>query len=139
MKIAYVDSAVWIAQCEGKEAYQQIVDEKIASLENDEWMLAFSDLVFLEVLLKPHRQERLDLIEVYDNAFAQALWLPASESVFRDAFDIAHADNLKTVDAIHIAIAVKHKCELFVTTDPDFRNLQSLPLQWIDLSQALPK
>ncbi len=70
MKIAYVDSSVWIAQCEGTEAYQNIIDEKLTSLENEDWIFAFSDLVSLEVLLKPRRQKQTDLIEAYDEAFA---------------------------------------------------------------------
>ncbi len=127
MQIAYVDSAVWIAQSEGTEAYQQIIDKKLTSLENEGWLFAFFDLVTLEVLLKPNRQKQKDLIDSYAEAFAQALQLTSFEDVFKNASGIAQTDNLKAMDAIHVRIAVKHQCELFITTDPDFLNLKSPP------------
>jgi hypothetical protein len=47
---------------------------------------------------------------------------------------IAQDENLKTMDAIHVAIAVQHGCKRFVSTDTHFKNLKIMPVTWIDLS-----
>ncbi len=39
------------------------------------------------------------------------------------------------MDALHIAIALANKCELFVSTDPDFKDMKSLPMHWLNLSK----
>ncbi len=138
MKYAYVDSSVWIARFEGFPAYRKIVTSAQTALEQDGWKFCFSELVQLEVLLKPHRENQQFLIEAYSEAFAQALLLPNFGGVFKNAFGIAQTNSLKAMDAIHAAFAIGYGCELFVTTDADFRMFNKLPLHWIDLSQAAP-
>jgi predicted nucleic acid-binding protein len=138
MKQAYVDSSVWITMAEGIAQYQEIVRHALQQLEADGWQLCLSDLVVLEVKLKPYRQERYDLIAEYDLLFFETAIFSPFDSVFHDALEYAKTNGLKTMDAIHIAFAVNYKCELFVTTDQDFHTLKSLPLHMIDLSQAIP-
>ncbi len=45
----------------------------------------------------------------------------------------------KVIDAIHVAIAEHHNCQLFVTSDPHFRNLKIVPPQLIDLSKSVAR
>ncbi|MEW6236050.1 MAG: PIN domain-containing protein [Candidatus Omnitrophota bacterium] len=139
MKYAYLDSSIWIACAEGIPVYRDIVQIELKSLGDNGWQLCFSDLVILEVLLKPYRMNRNDIIIRYNKVFSEAIRFTAFDTVFIDALLCAQRDNLKAIDATHIAFAVKYGCELFVTTDPDFRTLQSLPLHFIDLSQIAIK
>ncbi len=138
MKRAYLDSSVWIAMAEGIPIYQTAVRNELQLLEEDRWHFCLSDLVILEVKLKPYRQDRHDLIDEYNMLFAKAINFTPFDTVFHDALEHAKKDSLKATDATHAAFAVHYECELFVTTDPDFRTLQSLPLHWIDLSQVAP-
>lgn len=46
---------------------------------------------------------------------------------------IAQGENLKAMDAIHVAIAIQHGCKRFVSTDPHFKNLKIIPSIWIPL------
>ena len=139
MKRAYLDTSVWITRTEGLPAYRDFVRKGLLVLMEDEWQFCFSDLVTLEVLIKPHRQNQQELVTIYNEAFLEAVHLSTFETVFHNALSYAQRDGLKALDAIHVAFAVEYECEIFVTTDPDFCTLQSLPLHWIDLSQAAPK
>ncbi len=135
MKVAYVDSSVWIALFEGLHSYSWAVDKELIFLEDNEWNLAISESVLLEVLLKPKRQQNHILVEAYNEAFSGTLILTTFIEIFSRALTIAQTENLKAMDAIHVAFAVHYECELFVTTDPHYRNLKCLPLHMIDLSQ----
>lgn len=135
LKQAYLDSAVWIAIAEGIPSYQETVRNALQLLEQDGWQFCYSDLVSLEVKIKPNRENRYDLLLKYDQLFSEAVNFTPFDNIFQNALLQAKRNNLKSIDAIHIAIAVRYNCELFVTTDPDFRTLKSIPLHWIDLSQ----
>lgn len=134
MKRAYLDTSVWIAIAEGIPIYREIIRDNLQKLEDDGWQFCLSDLVVLEVMLKPYRIDHQDLMAKYSKLFSVAVNFSSYDAVFRDALLYAKADCLKAIDATHVAFAVKYQCELFVTTDWDFRSLQSLPLHWIDLS-----
>lgn len=133
MKRAYLDSSIWIARTEGLPVYREFVRKELMSLTENDWQFCFSDVVILEVLIKPQRQNQEDLLDIYKEAFMEATRLCTFDSVFQNALVYAQRDGLKALDAIHVAFAVNYECGLFVTTDPDFRSLKSLPLHWIDL------
>lgn len=138
MNFAYVDSSVWINRLEGLADYQVLVHDCLASLRMDGWELCVSEAIFLEVLVKPYRHHRKDLITMYRNSFDCAYFLKNFGGLFEAALHIAQSENLKALDAIHVAFAIEYGCELFITTDPDFRFLKSLPVRWIDLSRESP-
>ncbi len=137
MNRAYLDTSVWIARTEGIPAYRDLVRKELSALMENDWQFCLSDLVALEVLIKPSRQNQPELVDIYNEAFSEAIYFATFDMVFHHALLYAQKDGLKALDAIHVAFAINYECELFVTTDPDFRPLQSLPLHWIDLSQAV--
>jgi len=138
MKLVYVDSSVWIAYVEGYHSYQALVEEELHALIQAGSKLCLSDAVFLEVLNKPHQEKQQELLTSYHYVFKHIHRLNTYEDIFRDALQVGETDHLKGLDAVHVAFAVKYACELFITTDPDFRTLKSLPLLLIDLSSAAP-
>ncbi len=136
MKLAYLDSSIWIARTEGLPEYREKVRNELAELLEKDWLFCISDMVMLEVLIKPSRQNQMELINIYKEGFLEAVRFPSFHTVFHSALSYAQIDGVKALDAIHVAFAVQYGCELFVTTDPHFRTLISLPLHWIDLSEA---
>ena len=72
--------------------------------------------VALEVLIKPFRGNQRDMITGYNKVFFEAIRIPTFDAVFLNALTFARKDGLKALDAIHVAFAVNHECELFVTT-----------------------
>ena len=57
------------------------------------------------------------------------------ESLIRSALLIAQTEHLKAMDAIHVAIADHHSCDLFVSSDPHLRHLKIITPYWIDLTK----
>lgn len=57
MKLAYVDSSVWITRFEGLKEYRPIIDAKLTELAQDGWSFVVSEAVALEVLIKPYKNE----------------------------------------------------------------------------------
>ncbi len=133
---AYVDTSIWIAYVEGLPPYQAMIEMQLEKLRQDGWDFCISQAVMMEILYKPYRENDHALVSVYHNLFAKTKLLPNFLNLLEDGLKIIQFEKLKALDAIHVAFAAKYKCELFVTTDPDFRPLKSLPLYWIDLSQA---
>ncbi len=139
MKRAYVDSCIWITRFEGKAVYKHLIQAKLDALAEAEWEFCISEVVSLEVLIKPLRLSALEeaqKIRVFLETMRQ---LKNYAGVFADALRIAQSENLKAMDAIHVALAQHHQCELFVSSDPHFRSLKTIRPYWIDLSGSTLK
>lgn len=130
---AYLDTSIWITGTEGIPIYRDRVRNELLALMGNGWKFCFSDLVALEILIKPQRLNQQELVSIYNESFMEATRFSTFDAVFQNALIYAQRDGLKALDAIHVAFAVHYECGLFVTTDPDFRSLMSLPLHWIDL------
>ena len=139
MKRAYVDSCIWITRFEGKSAYKNVIEEHLMRLAADGWEFCASDAVFLEALVKPLQEQHAEEAQKI-RAFLETLHrLKTHVGIFIDAaLRIAQRERLKAIDAIHIAFAQHHQCELFVSSDPHFRSLKTLRPYWIDLSGSAP-
>lgn len=136
MKLAYVDSSVWIARFEGLMKYRYKIDSVLENLAQDGFSFVASDAVLLEVLLKPAQNNDTATIEIYRQVFQQLRLAIVYPNVFMDALDVAKTESLKGMDAVHVALALNHECECFVSTDSHFKNLNILPTVWIDLHQV---
>jgi predicted nucleic acid-binding protein len=126
MKLAYVDSCVWITLIEGRDTYRSAIRRALAELAGAGWELCTSDAVRLEVLIRPQRLGDQRLIDIYRGLLDVSRSLPVAPTVFSAALDLAARDGLKAMDAVHVAIAEQHGCEEFVTTDPHLRGLTSI-------------
>jgi len=124
MKLAYVDSCVWIARVEGLSVYKNAIDEHLVTLAQDGWIFCTSEVVSLEVLIKPLQAEQDKLVRIYRQIFDEMRLLASYSSVFSHALLIAQLENLKSMDSIHVAMADYHNCGLFVSSDPHFRHLK---------------
>jgi predicted nucleic acid-binding protein len=54
--------------------------------------------------------------------------LPITQSILRESARLRATTKLKTPDAIHAATAMSAGIALFVTNDPNFKNVASLPV-----------
>ena len=136
MKLAYIDSSVWISRIEGISSYQNLIDNALNDLGNSGWIFCISEAVILETLIKPYKNFQRDLIILYNKLFEQAEVLEISPDVFKNALLLSQLENLKAMDAVHLSIAAHHGCKRFISTDTNFRNLKTITPVWIDLAQA---
>ena len=126
MRLADVDSCIWITLIEGLDTYRTPIREALAALARDGWELCTSDAVYLEVLIRPLRSKDDTLAGIYRALLAANRGLAITPSVFGDALALAVCDGLKAMDAVHVAIAKHHGCERFVITDPHFRSMTTI-------------
>jgi len=139
MKLAYLDSCICITRYEGIPVYKTIIDQKLHDLAEEGWMSCISGVVLLEALLKPLKNSEKELVQKYRDLFKTTRMLKNYSNVFKDALQIAQTENLNVVDSIHVAIAKHYGCQFFVSSDPHFRDLKSIPPFWIDLSESFTK
>ncbi|HLC15406.1 MAG TPA: PIN domain-containing protein [Thermodesulfovibrionia bacterium] len=134
MKLAYIDSCVWITRIEGLSAYRKIINANLKKLKLDGWILCASDAVVLEVLQKPYKDNNQVIISIYNKLFNQTKMLKIFKDIFKNALTVANTENLKAMDAVHVSIAIKSGCEYFVSTAPNLRSLKAIPSMWINLN-----
>ena len=91
----------------------------------------WSCLKFFQNFIK-HKNNTL--IGIYNKLFERTHQLRSFSNVFEQAMMIAQTENLKAMDAIHVAITTHHSCQCFVSSDLHFKNLTIIPPVWIDLS-----
>jgi predicted nucleic acid-binding protein len=139
MKLAYIDSCVWIARVEGLPEYRDAIDTNLRNLAEDGWTFCISDVVALEILAKPLKENRDELVNIYRNLLQKMRTVKNFSSVFKSALLLTKSENLKGMDAIHVAIAEHNNCQIFVTNDPHFRNLKVITPKLIDLSKSLAR
>ena len=139
MKLAYIDSCIWITQIEGLSVHQTIIDRKLSDLAQEGWTSCISEMVLLEALLKPLKNSQAELVQKYRDLFKTTRMLKNYSNVFKDALQIAQTENLNVVDSIHVAIAKHYGCQFFVSSDPHFRDLKIIPPFWVDLSESFTK
>jgi predicted nucleic acid-binding protein len=133
MKLAYLDSSVWIARVEGLPEYRTILDNVLSELLQDGWQFCVSDIVLLEVLAKPYKQSHAELVSIYHRIFEKTRRLKIPADLFSNALLVVQAEQLNAMDALHIALALHHRCQRVVSTDKHFRGLKAISTVWIDL------
>jgi len=133
MKLAYIDSSIWITRVEGSPDYRQILDDKLTTLLQNGWQFCASDAVLLEVLAKPYKQNHTELISIYRKIFEKVKHLKTPANIFADALLFIQTEQLNAMDAIHVSIALHHHCQCMISTDKHFRDLKAIQPIWIDL------
>ena len=129
--LVYLDASPLIYSAEKIQPYWSLLHPVWQAAQNGEITLLGSELLLLEVLVKP--------VEVGDSilehTFRELLMareidlVPISMAILEQAV-------IKTPDAIHAATAVSTSCDLLLTNDADFRRLTELPI--IVLADLLP-
>lgn len=132
--LAYVDSSIWITHVEGLQKYKDIIEIALSTLSK-EWVFCYSKAVELEILAKPIREDKPNIVQSYRNIFKGMKLLKTYIKVFEDALSISSIESLKGIDTIHVAIAKHYKCKLFVSTDPHFKNLTAINPFIIELNE----
>ena len=133
---AYPDSCLLIAAFMGKG---EIGKRAMEILDNPERHFVVSDAVRLEVMPKPRHEKRAEELAFHDAIFQDAENVPWHLEALANAQTLAERYGLSAMDAIHIALALHAKVDVFVTkestTKPMFR-VKDLPL--VSIGEARP-
>ena len=116
-KKAFLDTNVFIYLIEEHPLYLRKIDDLLRLLERDKYEIITSTLTVGEILTKPYKENRLDLIRTYQEFFEEMVLIDLNNDI-ASLFAKKRAQcGIKTPDAVQIASAIYAKADLFVTND----------------------
>jgi predicted nucleic acid-binding protein len=124
----YLDTAVVIYSVEAHPEYWNLLQPLWIKFQSNEISLISSELIWLETLVIPIRNNNSDLIQAYEQLLDEIQRVPVSEAILKEAARLRASTKLKTPDAIHAATSLSLNCTLFLTNDAGFRNISGLPV-----------
>ena len=127
----YLDSCIAIYIVERHPTFATPSALGLAKWQPDE--IAATDLTRLECLVLPRRNLNSPLITLFEDFFAQeTIRILFDWNIYDLTIDLrAKYSKLKTPDAIHLAAAIRHGCDLFLTNDPDLKMVTEIRVETI--------
>jgi uncharacterized protein len=131
--MVYLDSCIAIYLIEEHPLYLPSIEQHLVADVD----ICVSDLVVLECLVKPLKQQNVGLIAKFKNEFEGFVNLPINPAIYLAAAQLRADHGLKTPDALHVACAIYHGCTEFWTND-DRLSLAALAnnLRLVNLTQT---
>ncbi|RLA73566.1 MAG: PIN domain nuclease [Epsilonproteobacteria bacterium] len=124
-KLAFLDTNIFIYLIEENPLYLKQVYKLLDFLEKNDYEIITSTLTLGEILTKPYKDKRMDLVKTY-KAFFTEMKLIELNSEIASLFAKVRADyKIKTPDAVQLASAVYAKANLFVTNDDRLSRFES--------------
>jgi predicted nucleic acid-binding protein len=130
-KLIFLDTAPLIYFIESHSVYQHTLKSMFE--QNDDGLFRFitSSLTLLEVLVKPLKDGRLDIVESYRNILINSEGIDIIEVNNTTAIKAAHLRakyNIHTPDAIQLATACEFGVDYFFTNDLHLKIVQEITL-----------
>ena len=116
----YLDANLYIYVFEGIETYRTRMAGLLAAIDRQDASVVASELLFTELLPRPMKDGRQDLVERYLELFSRTPRIhlvPVDRRVILRSVHLRADFGLRSMDALHLATALVHDCETFVTND----------------------
>jgi predicted nucleic acid-binding protein len=127
-KKVFIDTAPIIYHTEGKAEYLKYTQFLFDAIDDGQIYLVSSRVVLSELLVLPLREQNPTLVEKYMELVSPII--PYESSIFDDAKDIANLRSvnhfLKYPDAENIMVAVRERCDFFITNDKQLQKIVGL-------------
>jgi predicted nucleic acid-binding protein len=117
--IVYVDTSIVIYTVENHPSYWQLLQPLWSKLRNREVQIFSSELLIMETLTGPLRDNNQQLLQDYERFLFQSgmVLVPISQNLLKEAAQLRATTNLRTPDAIHLATALDTGSTVFITND----------------------
>jgi predicted nucleic acid-binding protein len=128
-KTIFLDTAPLIYFIEGHSEFQKTLKELFTLIDSGEILAITSTITLLEVLVKPLRENRSDLVNKYNDILTSAKGLDICDlniSIAKEAASLRSKYNLKTPDSIQIATAKVYSAEYFITNDLQLKSISEV-------------
>ena len=119
-KTVFLDTAPLIYFIEGHSEYQSKLKELFGLADQGEFNFVSSTLTLLEVLVKPLKEDKKEIVETYTEYLTSAKGIDLFDIDISTAKTAAHLRakyNLRTPDSIQIAMAIVLGADFFLTND----------------------
>ncbi len=129
----YLDAAPIIYLIEGTPALRQAVMTRLAGTRSKQDIAVASQLTRLECRVKPMGEGDLELLRHYDLFFlADGVEVVGTDTaVWEKATEIRARHRFRVPDAVHLASAVLHGCDRFLTNDHRLDGFPEIPVEVI--------
>ncbi len=120
VSLVYLDACVVIYLVEGAEPFHTKARDEIKSLMNREGSeLITSRISLIECRSNPMRKHDAETLRIYDGFFAadQMSLADVDAGIIESATRLRAEYGFRTPDAIHLATAIEHGAEVFLTGD----------------------
>ena len=125
----YLDTNLYIYLFERVEPYRQLMAELSTEIDRRGIAVIASELVFMELLPRPVREGRHELIAHYLQIVQRTpriTLVPVDRRVIMRSVHLRTDFGLRSMDALHVATALVHGCETFLTNDERVRAGQQI-------------
>jgi len=116
----YLDANLYIYLFEGAEPYRERMTRLASEIDRRQLTVIASELMFVELLPRPLREGRSDLVERYFDLMQRTptiVLAPVDRPVVLQAVRLRANFGLRSMDALHLATAQVHGCHTFLTND----------------------
>jgi len=123
----FFDTAPIIYYIEDNQTFASKVEKLLEKFEKQKLMI--NSIVYTELCIKPKRENNKQLIFLFDDFLNNLRFeiLTIDKKCAIIAIDLmAKYQQIKTVDAIHIASAIAHNCDTFVTNDKQLKQIKEI-------------
>ncbi|MDI6744519.1 MAG: type II toxin-antitoxin system VapC family toxin [Thermodesulfovibrionales bacterium] len=134
-KSVYIDTSVFIYFVEKNARYHKICESIFENIESGAAKASTSTLSLLEVLVKPYKLKRDDLILSFYSLFTtypNISWIDLTLGISDLAAKLRAEHGLKTPDAIQAASAISHGTKGFICNDRIFKKVRDIDCLIID-------
>lgn len=125
-----LDTSVFIYHIEENKRYLPLTKTLLESLLPDGRINALcSSLVLSELLVRPLKEKRLDLVLAYKAlvlGFPNLKTIPLDNAVAEQTAYFRATYNLKTPDAVHIATAYSNKAKVIICNDRRWKSIKEI-------------
>ena len=115
-----LDANLYVYALEGIETHRATMAGLLAAIDRQDVSVVASELLFTELLPRPMKDGRQDLIERCLELFSRTPSIhlaPVDRRVILRSVHLRADFGLRSMDALHLATALVHDCETFVTND----------------------
>lgn len=130
-KILFLDTAPLIYFIEGRTEYQSVLMSIFSSIDKGEYAFISSTITLLEVLVKPIKENRSDIVQKYTELLTTSKGIDIFDitiSVAKEAAKIRAKYGLKTPDAIQLATAIIFGADLFLSNDNRLKTVTEIKI-----------
>lgn len=122
-----IDTNVLIYYIEEHPIFMKKVEILINTIENGDAIGITSDITLLELLVKPIREGRFDLVNQYKTILSTKLeMVPMDETIALKAAELRAKYGFRTSDAIQLASVIQRKGDVFITNDKGLKSIKEI-------------
>ncbi len=130
-KTVGLDTAPLIYYIEDHPTYAELLAPFFEAVRSGETRIVTSTVTLLEVLVQPLKHGDESLAHAYNDILLSSphiFTVPVTPATAQTAAELRAAGKLKTPDAIHLATAINHRADAFLTGDRDFGEFDLLKI-----------